>query len=93
MRGDALLRNAVHALGADLELQWRVQRAHQRGVQRLISRCPWGRHGPETARLRLVELVQYPERRVALQLLLGRDAKAEMSLICAKVGDFSFILL
>jgi hypothetical protein len=37
VRGDAGLGHRVHGLGADLELHRRAQRAHQRGVQRLVA--------------------------------------------------------
>ena len=59
MRGDALFCHAVHLLGADLELDRRAQRAHQRGVQRLVAVALRDRDVVlEAAGLRLVQLVQ-----------------------------------
>mmetsp|Transcript_5506 Transcript_5506/g.9837 ORF Transcript_5506/g.9837 Transcript_5506/m.9837 type:complete len:306 (-) Transcript_5506:234-1151(-) len=78
VRRHTLLGDLVHALGAQLELQRRAQRAHQRGVQRLVAVVLGvGDVVLEAAGLRLVELVQHAESRVALQRLLGQDAKAK----------------
>ena len=78
VRGNPGLGHRVHGLGTQLELDRRSQRAHQRGVQRLVAVELRDRDVIlEPARYRLVHLVQHAEAEVALELGLNDDAKAE----------------
>jgi hypothetical protein len=78
VRGDALLGNRMHLLGADLKLDRGTQRAHQRGVQRLVAVGLRDRDVIlETTGQGLEELMEHTHRHVALHLRADDDAKTE----------------
>ena len=77
VRGDAVLRGAVHLAGADLHLQRLALRADHRGVQRLVdAEAGLGDVVLEPAGHRLPQRVHHAHRRVAVPHLVDQDAHA-----------------
>ena len=78
VRRNAFFGHGVHGLGANLELHGRAQRAHQRGVQRLVAvGLGDGDVVFEAPRNRLEQLVQDAHGQVTLGQAADDDAKAE----------------
>ena len=77
VRRDARFGDAMHVLRADLRFQRRAERSEQRRVQRLVAVRLRDRDVVlEFARNRLVQAVQYAERRVAGRHVLDDHANA-----------------
>ena len=94
VRGDAVLRGAVHVLGADLHLQRLALRPDDGGVQRLVH--PESRLGDvvlEPARHRLPQRMHDAHSGIAVAHLVAQDAHADQVVDVVEVAALDDHLL